>query len=198
MIVNENRPSGLIPVGTISGTQYNGAARLYAIEAANVSAFAIGDPVVTSPAGADSRGIPLINLAGGTGALRGVVVGLFDSYPTARVDNLNQIIRTAGAKSVVWYAMVADDPNLVFEVQEVGTGTPLPLTDVGLNTNLIPGPNNGFISGWQLDNVSRAVTATLQCKILGLVVRPNVVQGQFAKWMVTINNHDFNAGTLGV
>ncbi|MBT9139118.1 MAG: hypothetical protein DDT31_01699 [Syntrophomonadaceae bacterium] len=198
MIINANRPMGLRPVGTISGTQYNGAARLYAIEAANVSAFAIGDPVVTSPAGADFRGVPFVNLAAGTGALRGVVVSLFDSFPTSRVDNLNQIIRTAGAKAGLWYAMVADDPGLVFEVQEVGTGTPLPLIDVGLNTNLIPGVNNGFISGWQLDNVSRAVTATLQCKILGLAIRPDNVQGQFAKWLVTINNHEFSAGTVGI
>lgn len=193
---NENRPSGLRPVGTVSGTQYNGAARLYAIDAANANAFAIGDPVVTVAAGADPRGIPYITLAAATGAIRGVVVGLFDTFPgIAKVDNLNQIIRTAGAKSTVWYAMVVDDPNAVFEVQEIGTGTPLTLADVNLNTNLVVGTNNGFVSGWQLDNASEAVTATLQCKILGLVQRMDNEVGQFAKWLVKINNHELNSGT---
>lgn len=193
---NDNRPSGLRPVGTVSGNQYNGAARLYAIEAANASAFAIGDPVVTIAAGADPRGVPYITLAAATGAIRGVIVGLFDSYPgIAKTDNLNQIIRPAGAKPTVWYAMVVDDPNVVFEVQEVGTGTPLTLADVGLNTNLVVGTNNGFTSGWLLDNASEGTGATLQCKILGLVQRIDNEVGQFAKWLVKINNHELGSGT---
>jgi hypothetical protein len=193
---NANTPFGLRPVGTVSGTQYNGAARLYAIEAANASAFAMGDPVVTVAAGADPRGVPYITLAAATGAIRGVIVGLFDTYPgIAKVDNLNQTIRPAGAKADVWYAMVVDDPNVVFEVQEVGTGTPLAMADVNLNTNLVVGTNNGYISGWQLDNATEAVSATLQCKILGLVQRPDNRVGQFAKWLVKINNHELNSGT---
>lgn len=196
MSINENRPSGLKPVGTVSGSQYNGAARLYAIEASNANAFAIGDPVVTVAAGADPNGVPYVTLAAATGAIRGVIVGLFDTYPgIAKADDLNRIIRTAGAKPQIWYAMVADDPNLVFEVQEVTGGTQLTMADVNLNANLAIGANNGFISGWQLANAGVGTGATLQCKILGLVQRRDVFVGPAAKWLVKINNHELNSGT---
>ncbi len=196
MAINENRPSGLKPIGNVQGTQYNGTARLYAIDAANANAFAIGDPVVTVAGGADPRGVPFVTLAAATGAIRGVVLGLFDTYPgIARIDDVNRIIRTAGAKPQVWYALVADDPDLVFEVQEVTGGTQLTLADVGLNANLAVGVNNGFISGWQLANVGVATTATLQMKILGLIQRPDVFVGPAAKWLVKVNNHELNSGT---
>lgn len=199
MSINENRASGLKPVGNIRGTQYNGSTRLYAIQASDVNAFAIGDPVVSVAAGADSRGVPFVTLAAATGAIRGVIVGLFDTYPgIAKVDDLNRIIRTAGAKPQVWYAMVDDDPDTLFEIQEVGTGTALTLADVGLNANLSVGANNGFISGYQLNNVGAAVTATIQLRIMGLVQRQDVFVGPFAKWLVKINNHELNAGTAGI
>lgn len=199
MSINENRASGLKPVGNVQGTQYNGAARLYAIQASDVNAFAIGDPVVSVAAGADTRGVPFVTLAAATGPLRGVIVGLFDTYPgIAKVDDLNRIIRTAGAKPQVWYAMVVDDPDTLFEVQEVGTGTALTMADVGLNTNLVAGANNGFVSGWQLDNATEAVTATLQCRIMGFVQRQDNFLGPFAKWLVKINNHELSAGTVGI
>jgi hypothetical protein len=198
---NQNRPSGLRPVGNVRGTQYNGAARLYSIAAANTNAFAIGDPVITDGAvGADSRGVPAITLGAITGPLRGVVVGLFDTYPgIAKVDDLNRITRPSGAKSTTWYALVADDPDTLFEVQEVGTGTLLTLADVGLNVNLVSGADNGFVSGWQLGNTTEAVTATLQCRIFGPVQRQdNFIGLPFQKWLVTINNHELAGGTAGL
>ena len=199
MSINENRPSGLKPVGNTRNTQYNGSTRLYAIQASDVNAFAIGDPVVSVAAGADSRGVPFVTLAAATGSIRGVIVGLFDTYPgIAKTDDLNRIIRTAGAKPQVWYAMVDDDPDTLFEIQEVGTGTALTLADVGLNANLSVGANNGFISGYQLSNVGAAVTATLQLRLMGLVQRQDAFVGPFAKWLVKINNHELSAGTAGI
>ena len=198
---NQPRPNGLRPVGTIGGTQYNGAARLYSIAAANVNAFALGDPVITDGVvGADTRGVPAITLATVTAPLRGVIVGLFDAYPgIASVSNPNSIIRPAGAQPVVWYAMVVDDPKALFEVQEQAGGTLLALADVGLNTNLVAGANNAFISGWTLSNATEAVTATLQVKIFGPVQRPdNFIGLPFARWLVSINNHELDAGTAGV
>lgn len=197
---NQSRPSGLRPVGNITGSGYNGAARLYSIAAADTNAYAMGDPVITAGAvGADSRGVPAVTLAAATGPIRGVVVGLFDTYPGVVIGDLNRTIRTAGAKATVWYALVADDPELVFEVQEVTGGTLLTLADVGLNTNLVAGANNGFISGWTLDNNTEAVTATLQCRIIGTVQRQdNFIGLPFCKWLVKINNHELSAGTAGL
>ena len=196
---NANQPSGLSPVKTITGAPYNGQANLYAILAADTNAYAVGDPVVSAAGGGDTRGVSAVTLAAATGAIRGVIVGVFDTYPgIAKITNQESTIRPSGAKTTVWYVMVADDPNLIFEVQEVGTGTALAVADINLNTNLVVGTNNGFMSGWQLDNATEAVTATLQMRILGLVPRVDNELGPFAKWLVKINNHEFAAGTVGI
>lgn len=196
---NDNRPTGLTPVNTINSGPYNGQARLYCILAANTSAFAIGDPVITDTNGSDSDGVPGITIAAATGPIRGVIVGIADQKGGfAKVQTPEQIIRPAGAKTTNWYALVVDDPDVVFEIQEVGTGTQLVAADVGLNTNLVVGTNNGFISGWQLDNGTEAVTATLQVRLLGLAQRSDNTFGAFAKWLVKINSHELAAGTAGL
>lgn len=196
-MANANRPSGLSPVGNIGGP-FTGQVRLYSILAANTNAFAIGDPVVTDAGGGDTRGIPAVTLAAATGAIRGVVVGVFDTYPGIKINNQSSLIRPAAAQTGVWYVLVCDDPDTVFEVQEIGTGTPLAVADIGLNTNLVVGTNNGFVSGWLLDNATEAATSTLQCRILGLVQRVDVELGAYAKWLVKINNHELAGGTSGV
>jgi len=195
---NVNRPNGLSPVKHLVSGNYNGQANIYSIAATNVSGFAIGDPVISSGS-SDARGVPGIALASGISPLRGVILGLGTGEGGIfNPLNLNSTTRPAVAQSTYWYAMVADDPSLLFTVQEVGTGTSLLATSVGLNANLLLGTNNGFSSGWQLSNVGAATTATLQVKLLGLSREPNNSFGPYAKWLVMINNHEFSAGTVGV
>lgn len=209
-MANANKPMGLTPVNDRVSAPYNGQANIYWIPAADTNSYAVGDPVV-SIQNADQNGVPGITLAtAGTGnPIRGVVVGLgtantggFQLNPEGgmfNVNNLNQIIRPTGAQATDYYVMVVDDPNVVFEIQEVGTGTYFTATtSVGLNANLLAGANNGYYSGWQLNNVGAAVTATLQVRILGLVRRQDNAYGQYAKWLVKINNHELSAGTAGV
>lgn len=196
---NANRPSGLSPVRYLSGSPWNGKARIYFIASTDTNAFAIGDPVASSGS-ADSNGVPGITLAtAGTGnAIRGVVVGLGTRESLmADPNNLNTTVAPA-TKTQAYYAMVADDPNIIFEVQEVGTGTALTAAEVGLNANLSSGANNGYLSGWQLDNSGEGAGSTLQVKLLGLARRSDNAFGQYAKWLVKINNHELAAGTAGI
>lgn len=205
-MANENRPSGLSPVQYLNGAPWNGQGRVYCIPSTDGNAYAPGDPVA-SAGSADANGIPTVILAtAGTGnAIRGVILGAgglvagggyFD--PT----NLNTTVIPA-TKTKDYYVLVADDPNIVFEVQEIGTGTTLTATEVGLNANLVAGTNNGYISGWLLNNVGEATGSTIQVKLLGLSQKmngngsPNAF-GQYAKWLVKINNHELGAGTAGV
>lgn len=197
-MANANRPSGLSPVKHITGAPFNGQGNVYQIAAADTNAYGIGDPVVSSGSG-DVNGVPGITLAAATGAIRGVVLGLGTSEAGIyNPSNLDQTIRPAGAKSIDWYAIVADSPDLIFEVQEVGTGTALAATDIGNNANLSIGTNNGFQSGWQLSNVGVANTSTLQVRLLGLARRSDNAFGAYSKWLVKINNHELSAGTSGV
>lgn len=194
---NLNVPSGLSPVNHLNG-DLNAHTRLYCILPTDTNAFAIGDPVV-SVANADGNGVPAVTLAAATGAVRGVVVGLGTTEGGIfNPNNLNSTIRPSGAQSGYWYAMVVDDPYYIFEVQEVSGGTQLAATNVGQNTNLLVGTNSGYQSGWLLDNATVGTIATLQCRLLGLSRKPGNGFGAYAKWLVTLNNHELHAGTAGI
>jgi hypothetical protein len=196
---NANKPTGLSPVQYLSGAPWSGQARVYYIASTDTNAFAIGDPVASSGS-ADSNGVPGITLAtAGTGnPIRGVIVGLGTREGLmADPNNLNTTVAPA-TKTQNYYALVVDDPAVIFEVQEVGTGTALTAAEVGLNANLSSGANNGYASGWQVDNSGEGVGSTLQVRLLGLVRRQDNAFGQYAKWLVKINNHELAAGTAGI
>ena len=86
---------------------------------------------------------------------------------------------------------VADDPALLFEVQEVSGGTALTSAAVGLNTNLVGtgGSTVTGISTMEVDNTTEATTNTLAVRLVGLSKRPDNAFGEHAKWLVQINDH---------
>jgi hypothetical protein len=111
--------------------------------------------------------------------------------------SLNTIVVPA-TKTKDYYVLVADDPNIVFEIQEIGTGTALAAAAVGLNANFVAASPSAYVSGFTLGNDAEAATATLDLKLLGLVQRPGNEFGAYAKWKVQINNHQFRAGVAGL
>lgn len=200
-MANANKPSGLSPVQYLNGAPWNGQARMYCIpDSDDTNAFAIGDPVVLAGS-ADTNGVPTITLAtAGTGnsVLGAIVSGAgamtYGSSPGIPADSPIVIPAT---KSRNYYVMVADDPNIIFEIQEIGTGTYLTAAEVGLNANLVSGTNNGYLSGWMLNDSGETTTATLQLKLLMLAQRSDNAFGQYAKWWVLINNHCYRIGQVG-
>lgn len=196
-MANENRPAGFIPREYLNGAPWNGQARLYSIAAAYGTALYVGDPVISSSS-ADANGVPGIARGVGTGALRGVIVGL-GKTPGGffNPSNLDITYRPANDPAV-WYAAVVDDPNVLFEIQEESNGTQLTAAEVGLNQISLAGTGNGFVSGWQVRSTSgatAATTATLQLRLMGLVQRPGNAFGAYAKWLVQINVHELGHGT---
>jgi len=197
-MANANRPSGFTPVQYLNGAPWNGQARIYAIAAAYATALYIGDPVITAGS-ADANGVPTIALAAAAGGVRGVIVGLGTAEGLmANPANLDITYRPGAAQSKVWYAMVADDPNIVFEVQENANGTALTAAEIGLNTISILSAGNGYVSGWMIastTDATAAVTATLQVKLLGLSRKLNNTFGAYAKHLVQFNVHELSHGT---
>ncbi len=199
-MANVNRPAGLSPVSYLDGSPWNGQARVYYIPSTDTNAYAIGDPVATNGAvGSDGKGIPAVTLAtaGSSNAVRGVIVGIgVQESLMADPNNLNSTIIPA-AKTYPYYVMVVDDPMVLFEVQEyAGNYGP---TDVGKTANLKSGVNNGFMSGWQLDDtVASSTAATGQLQLMGLSRKLNNAFGVNAKWLVRINQHELKAALVGV
>lgn len=199
---NPNKPSGLVPVSYLNGAPWTGGGRVYCIpDTDDTNAFAIGDPVDIA-GGADSNGVPTITLAtAGTGnpVLGCIVSGAGAlSYGSSYGVPAESPIVIPATKARNYYVLVADDPNIIFEIQEEATGTALTAADVGLNGNLVSGTNNGYISGWQLDRTGTAAGATIQLRLLGLNQKQNNAFGDYAKWLVFINNHRYRVGQVGI
>jgi hypothetical protein len=203
--VNPNKPAGLSPIKYLSGANYDGKGQLYSILAAVTSAFYVGD-LVDLAAGGDSNGIPAIALATAGSLFHvGVIVAIGavpQGGPYINVANMGSTInRPSGAQPQNYYALVSDDPNIIYEIQEGGTGTNLaPGTFTG-NTNILyAAPAAGvFVSGTTLqNNPAPTTTATLDLKVLRLAQRIDnhfvtnpATGGGAQKWEVLINNHQF-------
>lgn len=202
-MANQNRPSGLSPVGYLNGAMWNGGGRVYCIpDTDDTNAFAIGDPVMLAGS-CDANGIPTITLAtAGTGnmVLGAIVSGAGSTvYGADYGIPQDAPIVIPATKTRNYYVLVADDPNTIFAIQEDSDGGAIAATDIALNYNLVAGTNNGYISGWMLDSSGAATTATLQMKILGLQqLGPGVNSiGTYAKWLTIINNHAYRIGQAG-
>lgn len=210
---NTARVNGFRPVKTLNGSPWNGQTRAYVIPAADATATFVGDLVKFTGAGLDiTSGLATCVQAAASNQVLGVVVGFepnngtaaggrYLSYGSTSLDLPGH--RLASTRRIVY---VCDDPNVIFEVQEDGLVTPVPMADIGLNINIIVGAGSTVTgaSGMQLDSDTVAVTATLPITILGAVTREDnelVTLGQAnTRWLVKINSHQRVAviGNLGV
>ena len=187
-MANSDTPRGLTPVRHRNGAPYNGAANLYVIPASDGTAVFIGD-AVKSAGSADAEGTPTVARAAAGDAIRGVVVGVLpdtrESLPYRAASTLRKVL-------------VADDPDLVFEIQEDSVGGALTADECGENADLIVAVGSTLTgrSRMQLDSSTHVATAA-QLRILRLVRRADNEIGANAKWEVAINEHEL-AQTAGV
>ena len=201
-MANVNKPMGLSPVQYLNGAPWNGQGRIYSIAYNYGTSLYVGDPVISSGT-SDTNGVPGIAIYGGTGAIRGVIVAIGRSEGLlANPNNLSQIYYPSGGdgNTSPWYALVVDDPNVIFEVQEhyASGNTTLSQTSIGFNTTLYSGTGNGYYSGWQLSNATDATpatTATLPIRLMGLKRTVDNAFGAYAKYLVKINVHELGTGT---
>ena len=192
-MANVSRVVGARPLGTVGSGHFNGRVNLYAIPAADGTATFVGD-VVKLGGTADADGVATVAQAAAGNTPVGVIVGFIPDY-----SNLALQHRLA---STLRYCWVADDPDLVFEMQEDAVGGALALASVGLNADIIVGAGSTTTgqSGMQLDTSTAAVTATLVVQIIGFVQRPdNEVATANAKVLCKWNVHQYKSvGVLGL
>lgn len=193
-MANTNTPFGLAPVQQQASGPYSAGIRTYCIPASDGTAVYVGDLVKLAGTGEIVNGSPFqdVIIAATGDVFCGVVVG-FAPNPS----DLTSRYRAASTQRLVY---VCDDPDALFEVQEIGTGTALTLNDVGLNINIsvVAGSTYTGLSGSVINNASEATTNTLDLHIVGLSDRPNNAVGAYAKWLVRINRHQFANQVAGV
>ena len=197
-MANTSRVNGFRPVKYLNGAPWNGQVTRYSIPASDGTALFVGD-LVKASATADSEGVRGVIQAAASDAVLGVVVG-FESSMTSLDTPQYRVAST------LRYALVVDDPNVIFEAQEDGATDPLEMVDAGLNVDFVVGAGSTTTgaSGMQIDSNTEAVTATLPLKLIGPAKRPDnelVAAGQaYTRWLVKINNHQLGShtGTAGV
>jgi hypothetical protein len=193
-MANVNLPRGLVPVRYISGAPYNGAANIYYVPSTYGTAIFRGDPVIQITNSADANGIPVVNVAsaGGGTYVSGVMVGVVsagDPMITVTADKPTYRVASTNA-----YILVADDPDLLFEVQEDSVGGNMAIGAAGRNVDLIAGTGStvtGF-SGWMADSSTLNTTNSLQLRVRRPVERADnspLAADSRAKWLVSINLH---------
>lgn len=185
-MANPDIVRGLQPVSNAYGACYTGGARVYTTASGDATAIFIGDPVKLSGTSQTVNGQVFadVDQAATGDVIVGVVIGVLADVATSTIYR---------AASTVRRVLVVDDPNALFEIQEVSGGTALTANDIGLNADFVVGSGSTFTgySGVELNNVGEATTNTLDLKIIGLVPRENNAIGENAKWIVRINRHQY-------
>lgn len=202
-MANTNRARGLIPVQNANGSPWNGKVNMYLVTDTN--AMYVGDIVKhsgTSGAagsyvfGQDVEGMPVIaRCTDGTGTTDtplGVVVGFLPLQPL-------QDVNYKAADGTDRIALVCDDPDVIFEVQEDASTTPIAAASIGLNVmfSTTAGSTVTGTSGMEIISTLVASTTTHPLRILGLSKRVdnNLNTGgagtDKAKFLVRFNQHVF-------
>ena len=210
--VNISKPSGLAPVTTLSGSDWTGKGRMYAIPISDATNNYFPGDLVTlpsTPGGGDINGLPLCTMyTAGTRPVIGVIQSVGINPQGGPYINPNDLSKTYApiTKTVPYYAFVLDDPNIIYEIQETGASTNLTTAVVGLNATIVLGAATTaavpgvFVSQTQLNNaVAPTTTLTLPLKIMSLAQRPDnhfqtspTTGGGSQKWWVILNNHFYS------
>jgi hypothetical protein len=192
-MANVSKINGFRPVKHLNGSPYNGQANIYEIVAGDPTNTFVGD-LVKADGGTATDVYPTCVRGGTTGEVTtglylGVIVG-FVVDPT----NLNTPQYRAG--SAKRYALVADSPDLIFEVQDGGT-VPCTLTLIGSNTGFMAtaGSTTTGVSAMTTGTTAPTTANSLPLKIMGIVNRPdNESAAASQKLHVMINQHYYMGG----
>lgn len=189
-MANVDTPFGLKPVRYTSGAPYNGSVNPYSTATGDATAIFVGDPVIISGTAQTIDGVIYqdVDQAATGDVIVGVVVSVDPMLGSGAGGRDSTVHRAASTQRIVY---VADDPNLLFEIQEVSGGTALVADAIGLNANFVVAAGNATTgrSGVELNNATEATTNTLDLQIVGFANRPDNEIGEHAKWLVRINRH---------
>ena len=212
-MANVSKINGFRPIKHVTGAPYNGQCNIYAVASGDSTALFVGDSVKLA-ADANAAGIQYVtaHAAGtaGTGQpALGVVVGVLNS----KFDPVDGKMSAGSvsldtpqyhAASTEGYVLVADSPDLIYEVEATAAGSAysFAVADVGQNANLYAGAGSTTTGNSQhsLNMSDKGTTSTLPFKIVGVSKKiDNEVTGNYTKVLVQINNHQFKSvGTVGV
>ena len=153
-------PFGLRPVGNLSGT-YNQSFRQYPILSTESTRICFGDIVKLNDAGSTTT----IQKDTGTSSATPIGIFLGCRFIDVSTKQLTFSQQWSGAAHTEGMAYVADDPNILFEIQADGAVND---DDIAANAALVQGTSSAAlgISRVSLDISTAANTASLPIRIV--------------------------------
>ena len=193
-------PYGLKPVGLIGGEVYSGSTRMFKIASAYGTAIGNGDLVKIASDGTVQK-----DTGTATATPVGVFVGCSYTNPTTnqKIFTQNWTASTVASDAV---AYVVDDPNALFKIAFVSSGTTITTTGVtrancvGMNGTLVQNAVNAATGNSTVAlSATTATTNTLPIRIIDVVPDTALGADAFVEVIVKINAgmHQYN-NALGV
>jgi len=211
-MANTSRVSGLKPVKHFTGAPYNGQANIYEVSVSETVPIFVGDIVVRSTNASTSGLVTVKSLSAATtandvtaGVAMGVVVGVVNS----KLDPVDGKM-TAGSialdtpqyvpASTKAYVLVADSPDLIFEVQSTASYA---LADIGLNADVgclaSSASTSTGTSGMYVNATTPTASASRPLHVVGYVKRvDNEAPAAYNKVLVQLTTHAQGNAIVGV
>lgn len=182
-----DKPYGLKPINLIGGQVFAGATRQIKIASGYATDIFYGDVVRTNDAGV------IVKEEGTTTVTRvvGVLLGVQFTNPSTKQIQFQQFW-PAGTVASDAVAFVADDPDQLFKVAAVSSGTTVAFygrTLIGNNVALVQNSGSTVTgnSAVGIDGASAATTASLPIRIVDVVPDTANAAGNFCEFIVKWN-----------
>lgn len=189
-------PYGLKPVNSLDGKPYAGAIRQIPVATGFATAIFNGDTVLISD------GYLIKSTTTNSGGIVGVVVGGQYVNSNGQTVQGQYIPALAATASNAAYAYVVDDPNALFKVAVVTSGTTMGTAsraDVGSNVPLVlnAGSTTTGDSAFAVTLTGAGTTATIPLRVIDVVPETATAADTYTELFVKINTHQYN-NTTGV
>lgn len=210
-MANVSRVNGFKPVKHFSGAPYNGQAQMYEFAVGETVPVFVGDLVVRSTAASTSGMVTVKSLSAAATAndvTAGVVVGAVVGVVNAKLDVDGKMstgsitldtpqYAAAGTKT---FLLVADSPDLIFEVQSTASYA---LADIGLNADVgVLANTASLVSGnspMYVNATAPTASATRPLHVVGYSrTIDNEAPAAFNKVLVQLTTHAHGNAIVGV
>lgn len=191
-------PYGLKPINLIGGQPYAGSTRMFKIASGYAANIFYGDVVKLVTAGVIQKETGTTTVSGN--GVVGVFVGCTYTDPSTKQPRFSQYWPTGTVASDA-QAYVVDDPDALFKVATVSSGTTVAYYGqalVGSNVALVQnsGSTNTGDSAVAIDGTSSAATASLPIRVVQPVPDTANSSGDFCEFIVKFNMPYINSGAL--
>ena len=190
---NRDIVNGFTPVSTLNGSDYHGKLRRVSFVIGDTVACFIGD-LVKLTANTDALGTTPVIAQSGVGDIS---VGVLVSLEPDTTDEGTLSAANFRRAETIRFGQICFGSDMLYSIQEDSDGNSMPITDAGLNADVIIAAGNTITgaSGMEIDSTTAATSNALQLRLHHVEDKVGNRLGDNANWIVSINLSDDRATT---